>query len=392
MKIIFFNFVPLTFYGGFESNIINLANYFSNNHDVKIITGNQFMNDLWTGLIAFHKCEIRVDYEKINEKIGKISLLQFGLKSLWPFSKNYKKIRIDLSQGNIIYGKNEFFDLFWIKYFLFFSKTRPIIICGVHTPLKYNSSDSFKYKLHNLFYRSWFYKKIISGVKVRFLTLNDSDAEFVKDQLKIRQNNVEVIPNGINIEKFSPVPTVKHDQFIILFIGRMTGQKGVDLMGNVIEELSAESYFPQIRFMFAGSGELDYIPIKLSKRFKNVIFLQHVQDVVALYRSVDLVVAPSRWEGFPFTVLEAQGCGVPVIVSDIPGSRDIINNSGIIVPTEDASRLKLAVIEMFRKYRSETDDYNTLKLNARNNIVNNFSIAQINSRIEQYFLKELKKN
>jgi len=68
------------------------------------------------------------------------------------------------------------------------------------------------------------------------------------------------------------------------------------------------------------------------KKSGQVKVLPYSDQVESFYRSVDLVVFPSRWEGLPLSVLEAAGYGVPVIVSNVCGNKDLINsNSGVLI-------------------------------------------------------------
>lgn len=77
------------------------------------------------------------------------------------------------------------------------------------------------------------------------------------------------------------------------------------------------------------------------------------EEFPMLMRNADLVVAPSIWyETFGFTVLEALSYGVPVVVSDHMGAKDIVGQSGIIVETGNVEQLKNAILKMMK-----TDSY-----------------------------------
>ena len=53
-------------------------------------------------------------------------------------------------------------------------------------------------------------------------------------------------------------------------------------------------------------------------------YLGYVDDVRAVLSAADVLIAPSRWEGFPLAPAEAMACGLPVIGSDVPGLRDLV--------------------------------------------------------------------
>ena len=104
--------------------------------------------------------------------------------------------------------------------------------------------------------------------------------------------------------------------------------------------------------------------------------------------NADCFVMPSYREGFPNTVLEAGAMGLPSIVTDINGSREIIENekNGLIIPSKNASALYDAMERML------TDDTarETMRSNARPMIASRFAKNFVqNCQIE--FYKEIKK-
>ena len=75
------------------------------------------------------------------------------------------------------------------------------------------------------------------------------------------------------------------------------------------------------------------------------------EDVRPFYQEADCLVLPSYREGFPNVVLEAGAMGLPAIVTDINGSREIIQNggNGLIIPPHDANRLYIAMRYMVER-------------------------------------------
>lgn len=76
-----------------------------------------------------------------------------------------------------------------------------------------------------------------------------------------------------------------------------------------------------------------------------VEWLGHVEDMPALYRSVDLVVLPSYREGLPKGLIEAAACGRPLVTTDVPGCREVVTDGveGLLVPARDAPALAVAI-------------------------------------------------
>ena len=76
-----------------------------------------------------------------------------------------------------------------------------------------------------------------------------------------------------------------------------------------------------------------------------VTWLGHVDDMAGLLGSVDVVVLPSHREGLPRTLLEAAACGLPLIITDVPGCREVVSDGvdGLLVPKGDSKALAQAI-------------------------------------------------
>lgn len=127
------------------------------------------------------------------------------------------------------------------------------------------------------------------------------------------------LPNGVNTQTFHPVAAdermairarlgIPGNVPVCLFVGRMVEKKGLHLLLPLVAQL------PGIFWIFVGQGPLRQ---ELAPSGNVSIFdgLAHA-DLADLYRAADLLVLPSRGEGFPLVVQEAFACGLPALVSD----------------------------------------------------------------------------
>ena len=109
-----------------------------------------------------------------------------------------------------------------------------------------------------------------------------------------------------------------------------------------------------IRFVVAGEiddGNPAAVQADQAKAWQQKGLLEllgHVDDMSELLQSVDVVVLPSYREGLPKSLIEAAASAKPVITTDVPGCRDVVEDgvSGIIVPVRDAEALAKAVIKL----------------------------------------------
>jgi len=167
---------------------------------------------------------------------------------------------------------------------------------------------------------------------------------------------------------------IDDDVQIVGFVGRCVWKKGIrDLIG-AASIIVGRQKVPQIKFLIVGTG-LDYDPViaevermELSEYF---IFTGYMQDVKRYFSAIDVFVHPSYWEGLPTSLLQAMAMGLPCLVTDIRGSRELVQDglSGIIIkphaPEELASEL-IALLENPQKAAS-------LGNNAQLRITNEFS-------------------
>lgn len=141
---------------------------------------------------------------------------------------------------------------------------------------------------------------------------------------------------------------LKDDDFTFLFIGRLVGDKGIHELVDAFEALS--SIYPQIQLILVGPEEPEQDPLKEETRGK-IHRIPHIhpvgsqKDVRPWYAAANALVFPSYREGFPNVVIEAGAMGLPSIVTDINGSREIIMDgvNGVIVPSKDTPALQKAM-------------------------------------------------
>lgn len=160
-------------------------------------------------------------------------------------------------------------------------------------------------------------------------------------------HKIVVIPNGVDVDKFKSYGcSVKLDgDPSILFLGLVSKLKGIDVLINAINLLRMD--LPNLKLHVVGHRqEMCESSTYLIKKFgleKNVIFHGPASPslVPAYYKSADIFVHPSRYEGFGITVLEAMASGVPIIASDIDSFKEILTSgqNALFFEREDSEDL-----------------------------------------------------
>lgn len=149
---------------------------------------------------------------------------------------------------------------------------------------------------------------------------------------------------GVDMEhfapkRFSPAVLSEHRPFTYIFVGRIVGDKGINELVEAFQQL--HSKYINTKLVLVGRYESDLDPVSdlTMERIKTNLSIEAVgakygDDLLQMYMDADCFVMPSYREGFPNTVMEAGAMGLPSIVTDINGSREIIvdGKNGLIVP------------------------------------------------------------
>lgn len=184
------------------------------------------------------------------------------------------------------------------------------------------------------------------------------NSEFMRknviDWYGLSRDKVVVIPNGVNLKMFteSSGRITLEGEPSVLYIGHFSRLKGVDILIQAIAKVRSE--LPNVKLHLVGRGNDRDLAILAKKEGveKNVIFHNWVKQSIAprYYKSADICVFPSRHESFGIVILEAMASGIPLIASDIPSFREIINDgvNGQLFKCEDVEDLSKKVIELYQ--------------------------------------------
>ena len=143
---------------------------------------------------------------------------------------------------------------------------------------------------------------------------------------------------------------IDEDAFVFGFIGRITGDKGINELFTASREILEKE--PSAYLMLVGSMEksdsVDDALYQWAQQEKRVLFCGYT-DVVEQYLSaMDVYILPSYREGFGSAVIEAEAMAVPVIVSDIPGPTDAMrrDETGLVVKKADVPSLRDGMLQL----------------------------------------------
>jgi len=357
MKIAYYATTILETGGGLEKYLIESAKNMSSlfkNVDADVITMDNHFTDRIVKMLEFFylreisKKQIRKEnLEDIKKKLGAASYYKMD---------TLDNLREKLNSYDIIYSKNEILEAFILKFLIGYDKLPPVIF-GCHTPLCYPLATSLQSKLHNFLYGSFVYKYLASGVKIFHVT-NTFDELYV--QKLFPDKKISKIYNPLHVDELAKLS--KQYRYLsnwnkskvnILWVGRLTEQKGIPELLWIITELNTRGYKDKIIFNIVGDGDakLRKEILKFKDKWNNVNYFSYIQYkyLPSFYRNNDLFISTSRWESFGLVLIEAQAFGVPIISFDIYGPRDIVQNNKTGFLVEDRSDYVKKIIKIIDK-------------------------------------------
>jgi len=203
-----------------------------------------------------------------------------------------------------------------------------------------------------------------------------------------------IIPNGIDLEHFSPdvspIERFGDGKINILFVGRLEKRKGLNYLLKAYQQVKKE--FPNSRLIAVGPGT------RLRKRYERQVRHSGLRDVVFVgyasydelpryYKTADIFCSPATGrESFGIVLLEAMAVGKPIIASNIEGYASVITHGaeGLLVPPKDTKMLAQALISLM------TDESYRQQMGARGRLkAGEYSWEHIAQRVLSYYTRVL---
>ena len=206
------------------------------------------------------------------------------------------------------------------------------------------------------------------------------------------QRDYEIVPNGIDLQRFAPnghQPAPNGEQRL-LFVGHLVPKKGLSVLLDAFEGLSAE--LPRLRLDVVGDGPLA-APCRrqLGAEARSRVTFHgsvHGDQLAAFYRQCDVFVAPSiGHESFGITLLEAMAAGKPIVAARIPGYSDVVREGqeALLHTTADARDLR----DVLRRIVTDAGLRTTLGAGGRRR-AEEFAWPRIAARVETHYERLLR--
>jgi glycosyltransferase involved in cell wall biosynthesis len=230
--------------------------------------------------------------------------------------------------------------------------------------------------------------------KVWFINLEDKN-KFLLQNL-INPEKIDLIPSeGVDTDRYFPMKVKKDkDKFVFILIARMLWDKGVGEYVEAAKEIKKK--YQNVEFQLLGFTDVANPKAISREQIERWVSLGYVNylgptdDVRSYIAAADSIVLPSYREGISMILMESASMEKPIITTNVPGCRDLVNNnvSGYLCKTQDSSDLANAMDKMLQLSK---DELKQMGVNARKYMLSEFDEKIV---IKKYFheLEEICQN
>ena len=222
------------------------------------------------------------------------------------------------------------------------------------------------------------------GLSDRTIAVSESARTIEIQRAKVPPDQVMVIPNGIETEKFSTLTPEVGLEFrrrlnisaevpLLGSVGRLHEQKGYNQLIRAMVKIRAR--VPKARLLLVGEGECRGDLERLARDLgvtEAVIFTGKRMDIPQIMSALDVFVLSSLWEGMPNVILEAMAAGRPVVATRVGGVPEVVTDdvTGLLVSPRDPTALAEACIRLLRDTRLQ----DRLGSQARRHVLEHFQV------------------
>ncbi|GAA4967972.1 glycogen synthase [Algibacter aquimarinus] len=257
---------------------------------------------------------------------------------------------------------------------------------------------------------SWVEKTAIEMADA-LIAVSEETKEDVIKHFNVDENKIHVIYNGINLQQYKMTTnTSTLDEYgvdktkpYVLFVGRITRQKGIIHLVNAIKYIDPDTQI----VLCAGAPdtkeigkEMEDAVNEVKKTRDNVIWIDKMvtkEEIIQLYSHADVFCCPSIYEPFGIINIEAMACNTAVVASAVGGIKEVVvdGETGILIPLEQQTEAPFEPIDPDRFARDLASGVNkvigdktlrdTMAKNGRKRVEDYFDWIAIAKQVEELY-------
>lgn len=215
-------------------------------------------------------------------------------------------------------------------------------------------------------YERWFYNQFDE------ILVPTREYKKILDDRGMPDKRIRLFKRGIDTASFEPMPNRKQylpknlkysNGITLLYAGRISKDKSLELLAQIY--LNLEVSHPDLNLVIAGNGPFLSELKEILAECRNVVFLGAIprEELPRLYNAADFFVFPSVTDTFGMVILEAQACGLPVIVSNQGGPKEIIlpEQTGFVVKDQMRTTWVRTIDKCLNLIKSNPVEYQKLR-------------------------------
>lgn len=246
---------------------------------------------------------------------------------------------------------------------------------------------------HKKYWLARFFEKITKYFVKNYLANSESVKNFYVNKIGVKKEKITVIPNGIDLAFYNNIERdenlraslgIKKEEVAIICVANLHINKGHKYLLEAFENIYKEN--GNTKLLLIGDGEEKENLLKQIVKYNSkndIIFLGKRNDIPQLLKISDIFVLPTLFEGMSNAIMEAMAAGLPIITTDIPENKELIEDkiTGILVPAKNS----VALAQAIEKLISNSKERETLGESAKEKMKESFNIDIIISKLCQLF-------
>src|SRR3990167_508525 len=210
------------------------------------------------------------------------------------------------------------------------------------------TSDKYTIRMFKFFINLAF-RWLLNQNNSALIIQNEDDISLLSKNVVDKKRIFLIRGSGIDLQQFCVKPEPITDKPVICCATRMLKHKGIVELINAAKLLNKRG----IKFILQLIGAPDFlnpstITNDMLQEWNKEVFIEYLgfqNNIASFLQKSHVVALPSYREGLPKTLLEALACGKPIVTTDVPGCRDVVENgvNGFLVPPKDSVKLADAI-------------------------------------------------
>ncbi len=342
--------LPTLGFGGAERYVVDLVN-------------NSSSDFRYTIVVFFDRLDLASEITSSRMQIKKVlKTSKLGIGFIFKLQRVLRELQPDIINTHLFAGD------FWGRL-----AAHPLGIPIITTEHNMNNAEGWvKNSL----------RSILRNFSNEYVACSNFVREYAQKRYGITKPFSVIYP-GVVTKRFKHIaPLVLHNPVRLLLLGRLTAQKGQEFALRALAGVKDFSWFLSV----VGEGEdKKYLQNLVSELGLNdsVTFLPPIKEVEILYQENDVLLVPSKWEGFGMVAAEALSAGRLVVASAVGGLKEIVEEgrTGFLFKKSDEKSFQSTLNYIYRNKKMATQ----IALEGKEFVENNFAVEKMVEKYEEIY-------